>query len=206
MLRAVDGTWIRQAGLRRQANRARGRAWPTAGLLAALLALAGPATATPSAPDDADIRSDLPPPALRDPDAPLTFETAFERLGEPSPFISAIPGAVDIETIAPPAAPDIVRSLGTGVASFYGKRFHGRPTASGERFDMNAMTAAHRTLPFGTHVRVTNPRNGRSVTVRINDRGPFSRGRTIDVSRRAAHELGFVGHGHAEVELEVIAP
>ncbi len=69
---------------------------------------------------------------------------------------------------------------------------------------MNAMTAAHKTLAFGTRVRVTNARNGRSVTVRINDRGPFIRGRTIDLSRAAAQKIGMIGSGHARVKLEVV--
>ena len=72
-------------------------------------------------------------------------------------------------------------------------------TASGERMNPAAMTAAHRTLPFGTRIRVTNQRNGRSVMVRINDRGPFVRGRVIDLSRAAAHELGFVRSGHTPI-------
>ena len=72
-------------------------------------------------------------------------------------------------------------------------------TASGERMNPAAMTAAHRTLPFGTRVRVTNQRNGKSVTVRINDRGPFVRGRVIDLSRAAAHQLGFVRSGHTPI-------
>ena len=71
---------------------------------------------------------------------------------------------------------------------------------------MHAMTAAHRTLPFGSLVKVTNPRNGQSVTVRINDRGPFARNRTIDVSRAAAQELGLIARGHGTVELELIEP
>ena len=91
-----------------------------------------------------------------------------------------------------------------GVASYYGKRFHGRRTANGERFDMHAMTAAHRTLPFGTLVEVTNPGNGKTVTVRINDRGPFAHGRTIDLSRAAASEIGLIRRGHGMVELAVL--
>ncbi|MEE4288289.1 MAG: septal ring lytic transglycosylase RlpA family protein [Erythrobacter sp.] len=98
----------------------------------------------------------------------------------------------------------MIESLGAGIASFYGRKFHGRPTASGERFDMHGFTAAHRTLPFGTMVRVTNPANGRSVTVRVNDRGPFVRGRMIDLSRAAASELGMIARGHARVEVEVV--
>ena len=80
-----------------------------------------------------------------------------------------------------------------GAASFYGREHHGGPTSSGERFDMNAMTAAHRTAPLGSRLKVTNLKNGKSVVVRINDRGPFVRGRIIDLSRAAASELGFIG-------------
>jgi len=96
------------------------------------------------------------------------------------------------------------RTLGTGIASYYGKRFAGRPTASGERFNPQHLTAAHRTLPFGSKVRVTNPDNGKSVVVRINDRGPFTRGRTIDLSRKAAEEIGLVRRGHGPVELALL--
>jgi rare lipoprotein A len=88
-----------------------------------------------------------------------------------------------------------------GLASYYGRKFHGRRTASGERFDMSDFTAAHRTLPFGSKVRVRNLRNGKEVVVRINDRGPFKKGRVIDVSRAAAEALGMVGRGLAKVEL-----
>ncbi|MCB1479103.1 MAG: septal ring lytic transglycosylase RlpA family protein [Rhodobiaceae bacterium] len=91
-----------------------------------------------------------------------------------------------------------------GRASWYGPGFHGRKTASGERFNMNAMTAAHRSLPFGTKVRVTNKRNGRSVVVRINDRGPYSGGRILDVSKAAASRLGLVASGTAPVTVTVI--
>ncbi len=90
------------------------------------------------------------------------------------------------------------------MASWYGKRFHGRQTASGDVFDMNALTAAHPSLPFGTRVRVTNLDNGRSVIVKINDRGPFVKRRIIDVSRRAAEKLGFVREGITQVRVEVI--
>jgi rare lipoprotein A (peptidoglycan hydrolase) len=96
-------------------------------------------------------------------------------------------------------------SLETGVASWYGGKFHGRLTANGEIYDMNALTAAHRTLPFGTVVRVTNLTNGRSIRLRINDRGPFVKGRIIDVSRRAAEELGFIVNGITRVRVEVVS-
>ncbi|MEP9377841.1 septal ring lytic transglycosylase RlpA family protein [Aquabacter sp. CN5-332] len=89
----------------------------------------------------------------------------------------------------------------TGMASYY---WQGKGTASGERFNASALTAAHRSLPFNTKVKVTNLRNGRSVVVRINDRGPFVRGRIIDVSRAAASELGFTGHGITRVNVAVM--
>ena len=95
--------------------------------------------------------------------------------------------------------------MGRGSASYYAAKFHGRRTASGERFDNDAMTAAHRTLPFGSRVRVTNVSTGRSVVVRINDRGPFTRGRMIDVSRAAAKDLGLIASGHGTVELALLA-
>ncbi len=85
------------------------------------------------------------------------------------------------------------------VASWYGPGFHGRMTANGEYFDQNAMTAAHKTLPFGTRLRVTNPRNGVSVVVRINDRGPFIPGRDLDLSREAARVLRIDGVGRVEI-------
>ena len=88
-----------------------------------------------------------------------------------------------------------------GLASFYSED---RETASGERFDKHKLHAAHRTLPFGTRLRVTNVRNGRSVTVRVNDRGPFVRGRIVDVSHPAAEKLGLVGAGVAKVKLELV--
>jgi rare lipoprotein A len=97
-----------------------------------------------------------------------------------------------------------VRLTFNGMASWYGPGFHGRRSANGEVYNQNALTAAHRTLPFGTQVRVTNTRNGRSVVVRINDRGPFIRGRVIDLSAAAARMLGIVQSGVAPVRLEVL--
>jgi|SRR5688500_2440528 rare lipoprotein A len=93
-----------------------------------------------------------------------------------------------------------------GLASWYGKRFHGKKTASGEIYDMYAMTAAHPTLPIPSYVRVTHVASGRSVVVRVNDRGPFHPGRVIDLSYAAALRLGYIQAGHAEVELESILP
>ncbi len=101
----------------------------------------------------------------------------------------------------PQASPNYDR---VGVASWYGAQFHGRRTASGERFDMRALTAAHPTLPLATLVRVTNLANGRSVTVRVNDRGPYAQGRLIDLSRASARALGFEAQGTARVRVTVL--
>src|SRR5882672_7869393 len=97
----------------------------------------------------------------------------------------------------------------TGIASFYGGEqqgvnFHGRLTANGEVYDMNALTAAHQTLPLPSLVRVTNLENGRSIVVRVNDRGPYARGRILDMSRRAAQLLGYEGKGTAKVRVHVL--
>lgn len=169
---------------------------------AATLFASTPATHAASS-DEADV----PPPA----EPSFSAQFAPYRVA-PTP-IDITPGSVDLSTFEPPreeppepelATSGTIRSLGNGVASYYGRRFHGRKTANGERFNMRAMTAAHKTLPFGTKVRVTNRRNGRSVVVRINDRGPFIRGRTIDLSRGAAEQIGMVASGHARVSMEVV--
>lgn len=101
-----------------------------------------------------------------------------------------------------PRAPPVVAE--TGLASFYHVVFHGRRTASGEAFNRHALTAAHKTLPFGTLVRVINLRNERSVIVRVNDRGPLQKNRVIDVTPRAARELGFLAYGLTPVKLEIM--
>jgi rare lipoprotein A len=93
----------------------------------------------------------------------------------------------------------------TGIASWYGPNFHGKYTANGELYDMNDLTAAHRTLPLPSIVRVTNLENGRSIKLKVNDRGPFAKGRIIDVSRRGAQLLGFDGKGTAQVRIEIVA-
>ena len=102
----------------------------------------------------------------------------------------------------PSTEPHKVRFVETGVASWYGKPFHGRTTANGERYDMHKMTAAHKTLPFGAMVKVTDLETGRSVNVRINDRGPFAKGRIIDLSKKAAKQLGIYERGTARVRIE----
>lgn len=91
-----------------------------------------------------------------------------------------------------------------GYASWYGPGFHGRKTACGERYDMWKMTAAHKELPFGTMVRVTNLENNKSIVVKINDRGPFKPGRIIDLSKAGAKRLGFLGSGVTKVVLEIL--
>lgn len=117
---------------------------------------------------------------------------------------SFVPRASEqVVDIAAPALPT-ARAIAGGSASYYAAKFEGRRTASGEPYRAAELTAAHRSLPFGSLVRVTNPSNGKSVTVRINDRGPFTAGRVIDVSRTAAQELGLIARGHAPVELEVL--
>jgi rare lipoprotein A len=110
---------------------------------------------------------------------------------------------LDAEPARAPAAQES-RLQQFGVASYYARRHHGRRTANGERFDMDQLTAAHRTLPFGTVVRVTDVASGRSVTVRINDRGPYAAGRVIDLSRAAARQLGILEAGVAKVQLDVL--
>jgi rare lipoprotein A len=107
--------------------------------------------------------------------------------------------------IKPPALPSSGRrAVQTGIASWYGPGFHGQPTASGAVYDQNQLTAAHQTLPLGTRVLVTNLTNGRAVEVRINDRGPFAKGRIVDLSHAAADALDMIAPGTAPVRLEVI--
>jgi rare lipoprotein A len=104
----------------------------------------------------------------------------------------------------PAAPPSLGVPIERGIASWYGPRFHGRATASGERYNMNDLTAAHPSLPFGTRLGVRNTRTGREVVVRVNDRGPFARNRVIDLSFAAAREVGVVGPGTASVELYLV--
>jgi len=124
----------------------------------------------------------------------------------PIVFLSIVPGSACARWKAPstPQASIERHYTETGQASWYGKAHHGESTASGERFDMHALTAAHRTLPFGTMVRVTDRKTGTSVNVRINDRGPSRPDRIIDLSYEAARKLGIVARGTAQVEITVI--
>ena len=118
---------------------------------------------------------------------------------------------VEIPVPTPPQPPQaavgsVIRSTIQGIASWYGPGFHGKRSANGERYNQNAMTAAHRSLPFGTQVQVTNLNNNRSVIVRINDRGPFIRGRVIDLSAAAARTIGITQTGVAPVRIDVLDP
>ena len=115
-------------------------------------------------------------------------------------FFATIALAAAAVTVSPVAA----EAKSCGKASWYGPGFHGRTTANGEKYNQNAMTAAHKGLRFGTKVRVTNQRNGKSVTLRINDRGPYIKGRIIDVSKAAAGKLGMRNAGVAPVCVSII--
>jgi rare lipoprotein A len=111
---------------------------------------------------------------------------------------------ISLETKLPDFDPSLVDyvDLGTMKASWYGPGFHGRKTANGEKFDQMSYTAAHKSLRFGTLLRITNPKNGKSIVVRINDRGPYIEGRDLDISKAAAHELGLMRKGVARLKVE----
>lgn len=145
----------------------------------------------------ADIPSDIPPV-----DQPQT-DTAIES--SPAALISTSPEFCDEPPIIMLPAPSPPLFMETGLASWYGAKHHGKRTASGEVFDQNKFTAAHRTLPWGSIVKVTNLANRQSVELRINDRGPYGRGRIIDVSRAAARVLGMTRSGVARVRVELIS-
>jgi rare lipoprotein A len=119
-------------------------------------------------------------------------------LGQESQLNSAPPSENEAEKIAEPTPRQ------SGLAAFYHMTFQGRRTASGESFDHSELTAAHKTLPFGTLVRVINLHNNRSIIVRVNDRGPMQADRVIDVTRRAAGLLGFINQGMTRVALEIL--
>ncbi len=139
----------------------------------------------------------------------------------PPPDLAAVPDAVprdeppiphanppfyEVDGVRYRVLPSAEGYVARGLASWYGTKFHGRPTSSGEPYDMYAMTAAHRTLPIPSYVEVTNLENGRRVVVRINDRGPFVPGRIIDLSYAAAVKLGMVERGTAPVEVRALSP
>jgi len=158
-------------------------------IMAGVLALS--ACTTPPASDPAPAPDAARRAPAKTPAAPAA------ALPDPAPLA----GAPDAEAAL--LAGEIPREFEQGQASWYGPRFNGRRTASGERYDMNELTAAHRTLPFGTLVRVRSLVNGKEVDVRITDRGPFSRNRVIDLSRAAAEAIGMLGLGVKDVLLLV---
>ena len=122
----------------------------------------------------------------------------FLSLGGAAAILAlAVPGHADL---GPRGGEPAFRQV--GMASWYGPGFHGRKTASGERFNQNKLTAAHRKLPLGSEVKVTNLENGRTITVEINDRGPYAKGRVLDLSKAAAKKLGMVDDGVAKVRIE----
>jgi rare lipoprotein A len=133
-------------------------------------------------------------------DKPQTH--TFSREIPPIAKVPSVPESEEVPPIAKIPAPPQSTITETGLASWYGSRHHGKRTASGEIFNQAKFTAAHRTLPWGSRVKVTNLANGKSVEVRINDRGPFSKGRIIDLSRAAARSLGMVEQGITTVRIE----
>ena len=175
----------------------------------ALLALGASMTAVNAA-GPADIGSD----EVRSGATGLALTSATRFVADP--VVQDLPASAALEATAAPLsyahagealidAALIVEDIPGGEASWYGARFAGRPTASGERFNPDEYTAAHRTLPFGSRVRVTHAASGRSVIVRINDRGPFHGDRVIDLSRAAAEDLGIRHAGHGNVDLALLA-
>ncbi|MGF1748528.1 septal ring lytic transglycosylase RlpA family protein [Vibrio cionasavignyae] len=130
---------------------------------------------------------------------------------KPLPIISTVlaltvlAGCSSVSTNASPKTQEYARKHQlTGLASWYGSKFHGRLTASGEKYNMRALTAAHKTLPFGTVVRVINTENNKSVDVKINDRGPYVKGRTIDLSQKAFEKVGSIKQGVVPVRIEIL--
>jgi rare lipoprotein A len=146
--------------------------------------------------------------------AALMVSAPAQAIDAPSPRLQSLQAAVASVIDEAPASVETkvqavqqaFEEIGRGEASYYGRELEGNRTASGERFHAAGLTAAHRTLPLGTKLRVTNLANGRSVIVRVNDRGPFVRSRLLDVSLGAAREIGMVARGSAQVRLEVVRP
>jgi rare lipoprotein A len=167
------------------------------GSLFAFFALAGcavPHGVTDQA-GDAPIRTDAAKLSSSSTGAPFGYDAASQAAPAATPTNLADAKPLD-------DGPDVSDFRETGRASWYGPGFHGRKTASGERYDMNALTAAHKTLPLASFVRVTNTINNKSVVVKINDRGPYVHGRVIDLSYAAARLLGFRKAGTARVKIE----
>ena len=169
----------------------------------AALALVGP-PAPPTLPPPAAVP---PSPEVAADDDPIV-EALAERASLGAALQRARSGKVRSgQTLSDTATADVMRvEPDTGVASYYGNAFHGKKTSSGEVYNMWAMTCAHRWLPFGTHLKVTNLRNGKSVVVRVTDRGPFHHGRLIDLSKGAAGKIDMIRAGTTKVEIQVVDP
>ncbi|MDZ4212735.1 MAG: septal ring lytic transglycosylase RlpA family protein, partial [Methylotenera sp.] len=173
---------------------------------------------TPPRPPVEGQKSPVPSPTQTETDTPGGYYMDDGPEANPPANLDDIPDAVPKAETIHPAATRPYQALGqtyvpmkdyqpfkqAGVASWYGKRFHGRKTANGEIYDMYAMTAAHPTLPLPSYVKVTNPANGRTVIVRVNDRGPFKHSRIIDLSYAAAHKLRILERGSGHVEIEAV--
>ena len=129
--------------------------------------------------------------------------TSTSRFGERSEHAGVSKAPTHTESSTQQSSGKVLLTL-EGVASYYAHDFHGKQTSNGETYDMNGLTAAHRTFPFGTKVRVTNLENNKIVIVRVNDRGPFKEGRIMDLSMGAAKEIDLIRNGTARVKLEVI--
>ncbi len=187
----------------------------------------GPGIAVPPAPSARDTAPGTaggitPAPTAKKPAPPVKFGGGYkdDGPGDNPPDVDAIPDAVPraepLHRFANNPYSALARDYvprrehkpytGRGIGSWYGRRYHGQKTSSGEIYDMYGMTAAHPTLPIPSYARVTNPANGRSVVVRINDRGPFHAGREIDLSWTAAAKLGYVGQGSTVVEVDSVLP
>jgi len=132
--------------------------------------------------------------------APVIAQTMASLNGEELITDQSVAVVDSLQTQEPPGYPPGE----TMVATYYSKRFQGRKTASGERYNRDALTCAHKTLPFQTLLKITNPQNSKSVIVRVNDRGPFNRGRDIDLSYAAAKEIGMLAAGVLPVQVEVL--
>ena len=139
----------------------------------------------------APLAKPLPAPVVE----PVSAEAPTPLALEPTPPVARSPEA---------STPEAGEHIGTGEASYYGQELAGNRTASGERFDPDELTAAHRTLPLGSRLRVVNERTGASVVVRVNDRGPFADDRVLDVSESAAREIGMIRRGTARVRMELL--
>lgn len=163
------------------------------------LASAGLLTAAPAVADDQVVRLE---PALAYGDMGLVMvaDDSLAGAGTAADFASPAPAAETPVAVAEPEA----QTIAEGIASYYGNELAGNRTASGERFNPKALTAAHRRLPLGSKLRVTNLSNGRSVNVRVNDRGPFHGNRVLDVSLAAARQIGMLRTGTAKVKLELL--